>query len=152
MVKYLRKVSRVLFNKIAKEQWTQYAEAVISYADLRASIEGYYKENVNHKEQTDKVIDAAMNSLHKNSITRGDLLNALNVVTDTLKTIQDVVKEDFVLNKKIIKATKAYTKNYTHLTKLLTLIKKFDFQGLKSSVESLQATTLKQEEHLASWA
>ncbi|GJX27712.1 hypothetical protein Tco_0235791 [Tanacetum coccineum] len=69
-----------------------------------------------------------------------------------LKAIQDVVKEDYVLNKKVLEATKAYTKKSTHLTKLLTLIKKFYFQGLKSLVEYLQATALTQEEHLASWA
>nr|GEU34094.1 retrovirus-related Pol polyprotein from transposon TNT 1-94 [Tanacetum cinerariifolium] len=115
-------------------------------------IEGYYEENVNHMEQADKVIDATMNSLDKNSIARGDLLNALNRVTETLKNIQDAVKEDHILNKKVIEATKAYAKNSTHLTELLTLIKNFDFQGLKSSVESLQATALKQEAHLASWA
>ncbi|GJW04562.1 hypothetical protein Tco_1563418 [Tanacetum coccineum] len=108
-----------------------------------------YEENVDHKEQTGKVIDAAMNSLDKNSIARGDLINALNGVTKTLKAIQDVVKEDRVLNKKVIKATKAYTKNSTHL---LTLIKNFDCQGLKSSMKSLQATALSQDKHLADWA
>ncbi|GJV60187.1 hypothetical protein Tco_1466287 [Tanacetum coccineum] len=69
-----------------------------------------------------------------------------------LKAIQDAVKEDHVLNKKVLEATKAYTKNSTYLTELLTLIKKFYFQGLKSLVESLQSTALTQEEHLASWA
>ncbi|GJR36615.1 hypothetical protein Tco_1212299 [Tanacetum coccineum] len=128
LVKYLRKVSRVLFNRLTEEQWAQHEEVVVSYADLKASIEGYYEENVNHIEQTDKVIDAAMNSLDKNSITRGDLLNALNGVTETLKAIQDAVKEDHVFNKKVIEATEAYTKNSIHLTELLTLIKNFDFQ------------------------
>ncbi|GJS99618.1 hypothetical protein Tco_0820788 [Tanacetum coccineum] len=96
LVKYIRKVSRVLFNRLTEAQWTQYEEAAISYADLKADIEGYYEENIDHREQTDKVIDAAMNSLDKNSITRGDLLNALNGVTKALKAIQDVVKEDHV--------------------------------------------------------
>ncbi|GJY71370.1 putative reverse transcriptase domain-containing protein [Tanacetum coccineum] len=59
-----------------------------------ASIEGYYEENLDHKEQSDKVINASMNSLDKNIIARGDLINALNEVTKTLKAIQDVVKED----------------------------------------------------------
>ncbi|GJV11273.1 putative ribonuclease H-like domain-containing protein [Tanacetum coccineum] len=99
MVKYLRKVSRVLFNRIVKDQWTHHAEVVVSYANLKASIEGYYEENIDHKEQSDK----------------------------------DVVKEDHVLTKKILKATEAYIKNFTHLTELLTLIKNFDFQGLKAS-------------------
>ncbi|GKD80856.1 hypothetical protein Tco_1347695, partial [Tanacetum coccineum] len=148
LVKYLRKVSRVLFNRITKEQWAQHKVAFVSYADLRASIEGYYEENIDHMDQSNKVIQAAMNSLDKNNIARGDLLNALNGVTETLKAIQDAVKEDLVLNKKVIKATKAYTKNSTHLTELLTLIKNFDFQGFKSLVESLQATALSQDKHL----
>ncbi|GJZ87309.1 hypothetical protein Tco_0658919 [Tanacetum coccineum] len=142
----LTPVSRVLFNRLTEAQWTQHKEAAISYAD----IEGYYEENIDQREQTDKVIDAAMNSLDKNNIARGDLLNALNGVTKALKAIQDVVKEDHVLNKKVLEATKAYTKSSPHLTKLLILIKNFDFQGLKSSVEFLQATALTQEENLAS--
>ncbi|GJX18721.1 hypothetical protein Tco_0221398 [Tanacetum coccineum] len=152
LVKYLKKVSRVLFNRLTEAQLMQHEEAVVSYADLKAAIEGYYEENIDHKEQTDKVIDAAMNSLNKNSIAMGDLLNALNGVTEALKAIQDAVKQDHVLNKKVLKAIEAYTKNFTHLTELLSLVKNFDFQGLKSSVKSLQATALTQEEHLASWA
>ncbi|GJT53430.1 hypothetical protein Tco_0988484 [Tanacetum coccineum] len=127
LVKYPRKVSRVFFNRITQEQWTRHEEAVVF-------IEAYYEENIDHKEQTDKVIDTAMNSLDKNNIARGDLLNALNRVTEKLKTIRDAVKEDLVLNKKFLEATKAYTKNSTHLIELLKLVKNFDFQGLKSSV------------------
>ncbi|GKA97630.1 hypothetical protein Tco_0825524 [Tanacetum coccineum] len=152
LVKYLRKVYRVLFKSITEEQWEKNKEVVVSYADLKASIKGYYEENVDQRDQTNKVIQAAMNSLDKNSITRGDLLNALNGVIETLKAIQDVIKEDHALNKKVIEATKAYTKNSTYLTELLTLIKNFDFQGLKSSVESLQATTFSQDKHIAEWA
>nr|GEX10517.1 retrovirus-related Pol polyprotein from transposon TNT 1-94 [Tanacetum cinerariifolium] len=49
LVKYLRKVSRGLFNRITKDQWEKYEEATVSYADLKASIEGYYEENVDHR-------------------------------------------------------------------------------------------------------
>ncbi|GJS49710.1 hypothetical protein Tco_0599831 [Tanacetum coccineum] len=55
LVKYLKKVSRVLFNRITKEQWAQHEEADVSYADLKASIEGYYEENVDHQAQTDEL-------------------------------------------------------------------------------------------------
>nr|GEV07790.1 hypothetical protein [Tanacetum cinerariifolium] len=60
------------------------------YDNILPLTERYYKENV----------DAAMNSFDKNSITRSDLLNALNEVFETHKAIQDAVKEDRVLNKK----------------------------------------------------
>nr|GFB08344.1 hypothetical protein [Tanacetum cinerariifolium] len=142
LVKYLRKVFRVLFNRLTEAQWVQHKEADVSHADLKAAIKGYYEENINHREQTDKVIEAAMNSHDKNSIARGDLLNALNGVTKELMAFQDFVKENLVLNKKVHKATWAYTKISTHLTELLTLIKNFDFQGLKSLVECLQSTAL----------
>ncbi|GJR90402.1 hypothetical protein Tco_0214413 [Tanacetum coccineum] len=129
--------------------WAQHEEAVVSYADLKAAIEGYYEENIDHMKQTDKVIDATMKSLGKNSIARGDLLNALNGVTEALKAIQDAVKENPTLYKKVIEATEAYKKNSNDL---LTLIKNFDFQGLKSSVASPQATVTSQDKHLAELA
>ncbi|GJX68424.1 hypothetical protein Tco_0304151 [Tanacetum coccineum] len=97
-------------------------------SDEEASIEGYYEENVDHKEQTDKLVQATMDSLNKTAID----------------------KDDPALNN-VIEATKAYTKNLSALTELLNLVKNFDFQGLKSLVESLQAAGLRQDEHLASW-
>nr|GEZ41421.1 hypothetical protein [Tanacetum cinerariifolium] len=60
----------------------------------KASIEGYYEENVDHREQTNKVIDATIKSLDKNNIARGDLLNSLNGVTETLKAIPDAIKAE----------------------------------------------------------
>nr|GEU64777.1 putative reverse transcriptase domain-containing protein [Tanacetum cinerariifolium] len=73
LVKYLMKFSRVLFKRITKQQWAQHKETAIFYADLEAFIEGYFEENVDHKDQPDKVIDATMNSLDKNNNVRGDL-------------------------------------------------------------------------------
>ncbi|GJR61553.1 hypothetical protein Tco_1503715 [Tanacetum coccineum] len=118
----------------------------------KASIEGYYEENVDHREQTNKLVQATMDSLDKTAIDRVNLLNALNGVTDTLKAVQDVIKDDPALNKKVIEAIEAYTRNSSALTKLLSLVKNFDFQGLKSLVKSLKVVALRQDEHLASWA
>ncbi|GKG45667.1 hypothetical protein Tco_0498113, partial [Tanacetum coccineum] len=63
----------------------------------------------------------------------------------TLKVIQKAVKDDPTLNKKVIEATEAYTKKSTNLTKLFTLVKRFDFHGLISKVKSLKANTLSQD-------
>ncbi|GJU42572.1 hypothetical protein Tco_1195529 [Tanacetum coccineum] len=127
-----------------KDNWSSISE--------RASIKGYYEENIYHREQTNKLVQATMDFLDKTATDRVNLLNVLNGVTETLKAIQDAVKDDHVLNKKVIEATEAYTKNSSALTELLSLVKNFDFQGLKSSVESLQAAALRQNEYLASWA
>ncbi|GJT82389.1 hypothetical protein Tco_1056731 [Tanacetum coccineum] len=78
LVKYLRKVSQVLFNRLTEEQWEKHKEVAVSYADLRASIEGCNEENVDHKEQTDKLVQATMDHLDKHSTDRAKLLKALN--------------------------------------------------------------------------
>nr|GEV12916.1 retrovirus-related Pol polyprotein from transposon TNT 1-94 [Tanacetum cinerariifolium] len=96
--------------QLTEAQWEKHEEAIVSYADLRASIEGYYVENIDHMEQTDK----------------------------------DAVKEDLVLDKKVLEDTEAYTKNSTHLTKLLTLIKNFDFQLTKEKIQA----HINKEEHI----
>ncbi|GJU88703.1 hypothetical protein Tco_1301126 [Tanacetum coccineum] len=36
LIRYLRKMSKVLFNRITKKQWEQHEEAKVSYADLKA--------------------------------------------------------------------------------------------------------------------
>ncbi|GJV00497.1 hypothetical protein Tco_1329767 [Tanacetum coccineum] len=80
-------------------------------------------------------------------VTESQLIKYLKKL---LKDIKDAVKDDPV-NKKVIEATEAYTKNSSALTELLNLVQNIDFQGLKSLVESLQAAALGQDEYLASW-
>ncbi|GJY60603.1 hypothetical protein Tco_0461260 [Tanacetum coccineum] len=45
----------------------------------------------------------------------------------------------------------AYTKNLTNLTELLTLVKNFDFPGLKTTIDSLKVDFTTQNDHLAKW-
>ncbi|GKD93457.1 hypothetical protein Tco_1373294 [Tanacetum coccineum] len=113
----LKKYDNIL--PLTERQLAQHEEVAVSYADLRASIEGYYEENVDHRDQTDKLVQATMNCLDKNSIERVDLLKALNGVIETLKVVQEAVKDDPALNRKVIEATKAYTKNSTSLNELV---------------------------------
>ncbi|GKB66706.1 hypothetical protein Tco_0928118, partial [Tanacetum coccineum] len=117
----------------------QHKVAAISYADLRASIEGYYEENVDHKEQTDKLVQETMDSLDKTVTDIINLIKALNGVTETLKVVQDVVKDDPALNKKVIKATEAYTKNATALTELLRLNLGLRMTAIRSSQADIRS-------------
>ncbi|GJT86669.1 hypothetical protein Tco_1068386 [Tanacetum coccineum] len=64
---------------------------------------------------------------------------------------QDAIKEDSALNKKVLKSIKAYTKNSSSLTKLLSLVNGFNFPSFKTTLEDLQATTPRQDEKLAAW-
>ncbi|GKD26560.1 hypothetical protein Tco_1232774 [Tanacetum coccineum] len=70
---------------------------------------------------------------------RVGLLKELNGVTKILKVIQEAVKEDPALNKKVVEATEAYTANSNNITELLSLARTFDFSGLKSLVETMKA-------------
>ncbi|GKC89818.1 hypothetical protein Tco_1150467 [Tanacetum coccineum] len=130
LIKYLRKVSRVLFNRITEKQWEQHEEATVSYANLKASIDQYYDENIAHRDQTDKLMEASMSSLDRSSTTINDLYKVLNVITQLLKDINNVVKDDPAANQKIIEATKTFARISSNITK---------------------AHALKQEEASAAW-
>ncbi|GJT18683.1 hypothetical protein Tco_0877389 [Tanacetum coccineum] len=76
---------------------------------------------------------------------------SLRMILENIREIHNVVKEDPALNKKVLEATEAYTKNSTTLTELLTLMKTFDLSGLKSLTESLKVVVDAQNDHLAKW-
>ncbi|GJW31330.1 hypothetical protein Tco_0051362 [Tanacetum coccineum] len=63
----------------------------------------------------------------------------MRAILANLKEVLDAVKEDPALNKKVLEATEAYTKNSTNLTDLLSLIKNFDFQGIEHTQAALRS-------------
>ncbi|GKE91220.1 hypothetical protein Tco_1572315, partial [Tanacetum coccineum] len=87
-------------------------------------------------EINDKLVEASMRSLDKSSNTISDLYKGLNIITELLNEIKNVVKDDSVINKKINEATESFTKFSTNIT------------DLQSSVNTLQAYALKQDEEL----
>ncbi|GJV55941.1 hypothetical protein Tco_1456946 [Tanacetum coccineum] len=94
-------MSRVLFSRITETQWEQHTKATVSYADLKASIDDYYEDNIAHRDQTDKLVEATMSSLDKSSTTINYLYNGLNVIIELLKDINNAVKDEPTANKKI---------------------------------------------------
>ncbi|GKA44745.1 hypothetical protein Tco_0737541 [Tanacetum coccineum] len=110
-------MSRVLFNRITKKQWEQHEEAAVSYADLKASIDQYYDENIAHRDQTDKLVEASMSSLNRSSTTISVLYKGLDVITQLLKDINNVVKDDPAANQKINEATETFIRISSNITK-----------------------------------
>ncbi|GJR18010.1 hypothetical protein Tco_0966537 [Tanacetum coccineum] len=147
----LMKMSRVLFNRITKKQWEQHEEAAVSYADLKASIDQYYDENIAHRDQTDKLVEASMSSLDRSSITISDFYKGLNVITQLLKDISNAVKDDPATNQKLNEATETFARISSNVTKVLSLVKGFDFSTLLSAVKSFQDRAVKQEEASIAW-
>ncbi|GJU06070.1 hypothetical protein Tco_1122500, partial [Tanacetum coccineum] len=152
LIKYLRKMSRVLFHRITKDNWENHEEASVNYANLKASIDDYYEENVPHRGQTDKLVEASMSSLDKSSTTINDLYKGLNVITELLKDIHNAIKDDPAANQKLNEATKTFAKISSNITEVPSLVKGFDFSALQSTVKDIQAHALKQDEELAAWA
>nr|GEV39589.1 hypothetical protein [Tanacetum cinerariifolium] len=60
LIRYLRKMFRVFFNRITKKQYEQHKEAAVPYVDLKASVDQYYDKNIAHKDQTNKLVEAFM--------------------------------------------------------------------------------------------
>ncbi|GKC53147.1 hypothetical protein Tco_1075892 [Tanacetum coccineum] len=134
----LKKYDNIL--PLTECQLAKHEKAMVNYADLKASIDDYYNENITHRDKTDKLVEASMSSLDKSSHTISDPYKGLNIITKLLKEIKNAVKDDSVINKKFSEATKSFTKFSTNIT------------DLQSFVNTLQAHAVKQDEELAAWA
>ncbi|GKF23423.1 hypothetical protein Tco_0075745, partial [Tanacetum coccineum] len=93
----------------------------VNYTNLKSSVDEYYDENIAHRDQTNKLVEAFMSSLDKSSTTIHDLYKGLNVIIELLKEINNAVKDDPIINKKISEATESFTKISTNITEVLSL-------------------------------
>ncbi|GKA71524.1 hypothetical protein Tco_0777663 [Tanacetum coccineum] len=111
-------------------------EAAVSYADLKASIDQYYDENITHRDQTDKLIEASVSSLDRSSTTISDLYKGLDVITQLLKDINTAMKDDPATNQKLNEATETFARISSNITENL---------GSWMSEVELSQTALKRE-------
>nr|GEW68951.1 hypothetical protein [Tanacetum cinerariifolium] len=95
-------------------------EAVVSYANLRAVIEGYYKDNVDHKDRTNKIVKETTKTIDNISKEGVDeitkLLKALNEVSKTLEA-DSALKEEM---RKMVESHNTISGNHSSLTRLLS--------------------------------
>nr|GEW35391.1 copia protein [Tanacetum cinerariifolium] len=107
----------------------QLEEAVIHYVNLKDSID-HYRENIAHIDQTDQLVEASVSFLEKRSSTINDLYKGLEVITQLLKDIKNSIKDDPAITKKIKEASETLAKISTRTTKILFLVRSFDFSTL----------------------
>nr|GEU39361.1 hypothetical protein [Tanacetum cinerariifolium] len=124
----------------------KHEEVVASYADLKWGLEDYINTSFTKYENNDV---ALMNFQQVLTLFKTDHNTGITRIIDNLKEVQDAVKEDPALNKKVLKAAESYIQNSTKLTKLFTPVKTFDLSGLKSLVESLKDIVDAKNDHLA---
>ncbi|GJT28321.1 hypothetical protein Tco_0908596 [Tanacetum coccineum] len=119
LVQNLQHILEVLYAQVAEDNWTKHEEDGASYADLKDFIEEYYKENVDHRAQTDKHFQETMTSHNKISKAgvdeRAKLLKSLNRVSETLKA-DSALKEEM---KKMAESNTTISGNITNLIELL---------------------------------
>ncbi|GKB85931.1 hypothetical protein Tco_0958203 [Tanacetum coccineum] len=117
----------------------------------KASVDQYYDENIAHRDQTGKLVEASMSSLDKSNTTISDLYKGMNVITQLLKDISNAVKDDPATNQKLNEATETFVRISSNVTEVLSLVKGFDFFALLSVVKSLRDHVVKQEEASTAW-
>nr|GEU43458.1 hypothetical protein [Tanacetum cinerariifolium] len=130
---------RMRLRKVRKTFWEleKHEEAVVHYVNLKASIDDYYKENMAYGDQTDKLVEASMSSLEKSSATINDLYKGMKVITQLLKDITKSVKDDPTTNKKIEEASETLAKISTQTSKILSLVRSFNFFTLQSTAQPI---------------
>nr|GEU52309.1 reverse transcriptase domain-containing protein [Tanacetum cinerariifolium] len=101
------------------------------------SVEGYYEENFDHTDQTDKLIKVTMKTIDNISNARIDerakLLKALNRVSETPRD-ESILKEDMK------KMAKSYTNTSGNLLGLTKLINNAKLPELLTKLEGFQTT------------
>ncbi|GKB22403.1 retrovirus-related pol polyprotein from transposon TNT 1-94 [Tanacetum coccineum] len=87
-----------------------------------------FKTYDNYVPVTERVLERNLQGFSK-IITqfKTDHIEGINKILTNFKEVQDAVKEDLALNKKVLEAAEAYTKNSSTLLKLLNLVKDLEF-------------------------
>ncbi|GJV26116.1 retrovirus-related pol polyprotein from transposon TNT 1-94 [Tanacetum coccineum] len=116
--------------------------AIFGLSELKHEIRGFHDATFKANENTNTALRNYQQILN---LFKTGPNTGLKRILKNLKEVQDAVKEDPAMNKKVLEATVAFTK-------LLALVNTFDFSGLKSIVESLKAIMDAQNDHLAKWA
>ncbi|GJW79423.1 hypothetical protein Tco_0143398 [Tanacetum coccineum] len=80
----------LMFKNLLLTHPEKHEEVVVHYVNLKTSIDDYNEENIAHKDQTDKLVEASMSSLDKSNTTISDLYKGLNVIIELLKDIHNV--------------------------------------------------------------
>nr|GEU39223.1 hypothetical protein [Tanacetum cinerariifolium] len=91
-----------ILKKITEDQWEEHKEAVIHYVNLEASIYDYHNENIAHRDQTDKLVEAFMSSLENTTLQS-------MIFTKTTEILSSVRSFDFYTLQSTVKNIQDHT-------------------------------------------
>ncbi|GJY06834.1 hypothetical protein Tco_0373888 [Tanacetum coccineum] len=108
------------------ERQLKHEEAAISYADLRATIEGYHEEIIDHRDQTNKLVKETMNNLDK------------------------ISKEEPEFNQILLKAAKGYIQNFSRITNIADSLKAINFPSFQERITVVKSTQVTMKASISS--
>ncbi|GJS15036.1 hypothetical protein Tco_0409508 [Tanacetum coccineum] len=105
-------------EEVAEDNWEKHEEAAASYVDLKHEIERFHDATYKAHEDT----NTSLNNYEK-LLTQFKTHTGKNVdkILHILKEIENAVKEDIALNKKVLEVVEAYTLNLFWLKSLLKM-------------------------------
>lgn len=136
---FIKKMTNVLYRGVTDEVFDMHTEQAVHYHLLKDAVEEY---NDDVREQNSTV----SHSLTQMASRINLFLESLKELTTGVKSVQESVKDDPELNRKLLQASETHQVNTVALTELLGLIKGSNVQNLSSTVESLKSSFTKLEE------
>ncbi|GJU91519.1 hypothetical protein Tco_1303942 [Tanacetum coccineum] len=137
LVRNHQHISEVLYAQVANDHWEKHKETAAFYDDLRANVEGYYEENVDHMDQTDKLVEKTMTRLDKISQAGVDdkakLLKTLNRVFETLEA-------DSALKEAMQKMVESNNTTFGNITSLIELLRNAQLPEIFNQLNTFQST------------
>ena len=131
--KFIKKATNALFRGVTDQVFDMHTEQAVHYFDLKDAVEEY---NDDVREQNASVSFSMTHMVsHLNKF-----LESLNKLNTGVQSIQESVKDDPELTRKLLQASETYQLNSVHLTELLNLMKSFNLQALSSSVETVKTS------------
>lgn len=137
--KFIKKITNILYRGIIDEVFDMHAEQAVHYHNLKDAVDDFDEDVREQNSSVNHSLAQMITRLNQFLIT----LNQLNV---GVQSVQESVKDDPELTRKLLQASETYQVNSMALTELLDLLKGSNLQGLTTTVESLKSSFIKMEE------
>ena len=128
--KFIKKITNILYRGITDEVFDMHTEQAVHFHNLKDAVEDFDEDVREQNSSVNHSLTQMITRLNQFLIT----LNQLNV---GVQSVQESVKDDPELTRKLLQASETYQVNSVALTELLDLMKGSNLQGLTTTVESL---------------
>ncbi|GKA67742.1 hypothetical protein Tco_0767659, partial [Tanacetum coccineum] len=120
-----------------EDNWVKHEEAAASYADLRAVVKEYAKENADHRSQANTLMNNTMDLIERINAARVDkrttLLKSLNRVSETLEA-------DSTLKAAMQAMLETKTTTSSNIASLTELLRNAKFPEILTQLNSFQTS------------